>query len=56
MPERKSNAANHADTGDREIIISRLIDAPREWGMESRHARARLNAETKLWLSLRAIH
>jgi len=29
--ERKTNsAANNADTSDREIIISRLIDAPRE--------------------------
>ena len=30
MQERKNDAANNVDTSDREIIISRLIDAPRE--------------------------
>lgn len=30
MQERKNDSANNTDTSDREIIISRLIDAPRE--------------------------
>lgn len=30
MQGRKNNAVNNADTGNREIVITRLIDAPRE--------------------------
>lgn len=30
MQERKNDAANNVDTSDREMVITRLIDAPRE--------------------------
>lgn len=38
MPERKNDAMNNVYAGDHEIVVIRLIDAPRELLWEVKHA------------------